>query len=106
MKRLSLIPAAVLAVAWLSAGTAAQASERMAADYGCFNCHGAHPRGEAPTLAQLADKMAKYKGDDAGLAQKVAKYRTGEALEHVDAHERLSVDAATTLLHWLANGAQ
>jgi len=81
------------------------ASMPMAADYGCVNCHGAYPRGELPSLEQLAGKMAKYKGDDAALAQKVAKYRTGEPLEHIDAHERLSTEAATRLLRWLAEGA-
>jgi len=84
----------------------AQASTAMATEFGCINCHGSHLRGESPTLAQLAEKMAKYRGDEAALAQKVAKYRRGEVLEHIDAHERLSLERATVLLRWLADGAR
>ncbi len=105
MKVASYCGSMLCAVAALGVVTLAQASLPLATDYGCINCHGAHPRGEAPTLARLAEKMAKYQGDDAALAQKVARYRSGQALEHVDAHERLSVEAASTLLRWLANGA-
>jgi len=90
----------------LSAPMPVLASTALVADYGCINCHGSYPRGEAPTLQGLADKMAKYRDDEAGLTKKVAKFRTGEALEHVDAHERISLETATRLLHWLADGAK
>lgn len=97
---------AALAVLTVTTHAPAHASAQLATQYGCVNCHGAYPRGESPSFEKLATKMGKYKGDEAALAQKVAKYRTGEALEHVDAHERLSAEAATTLLRWLADGAQ
>jgi len=82
------------------------ASMQMAVDYGCLNCHGAYPRGEAPSFERLADKLVKYKGDDAALAAKVASYRAGEPMEHIEAHERISLDAATRLLRWLAEGGK
>jgi len=84
----------------------ALASSALLADYGCINCHGSYPRGDAPTLQGLAEKMAKYRGDEAGLTKKITKFRTGETLEHVDAHERISLEAATQLLHWLADGVK
>lgn len=90
----------------LAAPAQAAGSAAMAAEYGCVNCHGSYPRGESPSLERLAEKMAKYKGDDAGLAQKVTSYRTGKALEHIDAHERISLEAATALLRWLAEGGK
>lgn len=104
--RLNSVVLASLGAAAFAAWSPAHASAQLAAQYGCINCHGAYPRGESPSFEQLAAKMGKYKGDDAALAQKVAKYRTGEALEHVDAHERLSITAATALLRWLADGAK
>ncbi|NCP41792.1 MAG: hypothetical protein GW848_15090 [Rhodoferax sp.] len=106
MKTLLNSVAAAVAALTVVVCAPAQASAQLAADYGCVNCHGAYPRGESPSFEQLAGKMAKYKGDAAALAQKVAKYRTGEPLEHIDAHERLSLEAATRLLRWLADGAR
>ncbi len=90
----------------LGMASGAQANLAMATQYGCTNCHGAQPRGEAPGFERLAGKLAKYKGDDAALVQKVAKYRTGAPLEHIDAHERISAETATALLRWLADGAK
>jgi len=103
---LNSVLVASLAVLSFAVGAPAHASVELAANYGCVNCHGAYPRGESPSFEQLADKMAKYKGDDAALAQKVAEYRTGEPLEHIDAHERLSTEAATRLLRWLTEGGK
>jgi cytochrome c551/c552 len=84
----------------------AQASAQLAVDQGCFSCHGANLRGEAPTFDRLAGKLAKYKGDAAAQARFVAKYRSGEPLERIDAHERLSQETATALVLWLAEGAK
>lgn len=87
-----------------SAGSAC-ASANLATEHGCINCHGNTARGEAPSFERLAGKLAKFKGDEAALATFVVKYRQGQAFEHVDAHERLSPEAATALLRWLSEGA-
>jgi cytochrome c551/c552 len=59
--------AAWVLVMGLSLSAAVQASEQLAAYYGCINCHGANRRGDAPDLDRLAQQMAGYKGDDAAL---------------------------------------
>jgi cytochrome c551/c552 len=84
----------------------AHASAQLALDQGCYSCHGANQRGDAPSFERLSGKLAKFKGDVQAQAQFVTKYRAGEPLEHVDAHERLSMEAATALVHWLAEGAK
>jgi cytochrome c551/c552 len=88
----------------LSSG--ANASPQLALEYGCFSCHGANQRGEAPSFERLAGKLVKYKGNATELADKVSRYRAGKALEHVDAHERLSPETATVLLRWLSEGGK
>jgi len=105
MAYIKLQSACVLAIG-LGLSTFAQASTQLATEYGCTNCHGVNLRGEAPSFERLAGKLAKYKGDDAALAKKVTSYRTGEAFGHIDAHERISLEAATALLRWLAEGGR
>jgi len=106
MKPLSKFALAALATVMFAAYAPAHASMQMAVQYGCINCHGAHLRGEAPSFERLAEKMAEYKGDEAALAQKVIKYRMGAPLEHIGPHERISAEAATQLLRWLAEGGK
>jgi cytochrome c len=84
---------------------AAQASSQLAVDKGCYNCHGAHLRGEAPSFERLAAKLGKYKGDLAAEQKTVNKLLVGETLEHIDAHERLTPASAQVLVHWLVEGA-
>jgi len=105
MAYIKLQSACVLALS-LGMTALAQASAPLATEYGCVNCHGVNPRGEAPSFELLAAKMTKYQGDEAGLSEKVVKYRTGEPLEHIDAHERISAATATVLLRWLAEGGK
>jgi cytochrome c551/c552 len=100
------LQAAWVAALGLTVLGSAHASAPLVTQYGCLNCHGVHPRGEAPSIERLVEKLGKYKGDDAALAKKVAKYRTGEPLQHIDAHERLSAATATALLQWLAEGGK
>ena len=95
-----------LGAAALVVAGAALASPQLAADYGCVNCHGAYQRGDAPTFERLSGKLAKYRGDEAAQARFVDKYRSGAPLEHVDAHERISRETATALVHWLVEGGQ
>lgn len=94
------------------AGTAAvgvpgqtRAGAELAADYGCYACHGIPARKSAPTFAELAARYAPYR-DDAKAQQRLAdKLREGNFFGHVDAHERLSPDAAARLVRWISDGA-
>jgi len=89
----------------LSAPLALRASPQLAIDKGCYNCHGANQRGDAPSIDQLSKKLAKLKGDAAAQQRFVDKFRAGETFEHVDTHERLSPESAKALIQWLAEGA-
>jgi cytochrome c len=97
------IVALCLAVVWPGA---AQASSQLAVDKGCYSCHGAHLRDEAPSFKRLADKLSRYRGDLAAQQKFVEKYLGGEMLGHIDAHERLSRDSARALVQWLAEGGK
>jgi cytochrome c len=98
------LSAALLIAASLS--TAAQASSQLAVEKGCYSCHGAQGRGEAPSFERLAAKLAGLKDDAAAEQKFVDKYRAGEAFERVDTHERLSPASAKLLIHWLVTGAK
>ncbi len=86
--------------------TGSYANPQLALAFGCFNCHGAIQRGDAPTFERLSGKLAKFKGDSVAEANFVSKYRSGEPLERVEAHERLSPETAKTLVHWLVEGGK
>jgi cytochrome c551/c552 len=96
----------VLVALGLGLSANAQADQQLAMEYGCYSCHGAYLRSEAPSFARLTARLSKYKGDAAGQAKFVDKYRLGDAFDRVDAHERLSHEAATALVHWLAEGGK
>ena len=95
-----------LFLAALALPLAGQAASPSAVDMGCYNCHGAYPRGEAPRFPQIAAKYAERKPDTAAEQRLADKLRQGEWLEHIDAHERLSPETARALIHWLVEGAK
>jgi cytochrome c551/c552 len=97
---------AALLAALLAVPMASQAGSALAVDMGCYNCHGAYRRGEAPAFEQLAAKFAGLKGDAASEQKQMDKWRQGEWLEHIDAHERISPETARALFHWLVEGAK
>ena len=98
--------AAALFCSILGMPLAVRASSQLANDMGCYNCHGAYPRGGAPSFEQLAARFAARRGDAAAQQRLADKFRTGELLEHVDAHERISPETALLLIRWLAEGAK
>ena len=102
----SRFAAAGLCLAALALPLAGQAASPSAVDMGCYNCHGAYPRGEAPGFPQIAAKYAERKPDAAAEQRLADKLRQGEWLEHIAAHERLSPDTARALIHWLVEGAK
>jgi cytochrome c551/c552 len=87
-------------------GQAGQAGPQLASNMGCYNCHGGYPRADAPSFDRLAAKFSGRKGDHDAEQKLVDKFRNGEWLEHVDAHERVSPDTARALMHWLIDGAK
>ncbi len=84
----------------------AQASQQLAVDKGCYGCHGAYQRGDAPSIERLSKRLSGLKGDDAAQQKFVVQYQAGELLQHIGPHERLTPESAKTLIHWLAEGAK
>lgn len=88
-----------------SALTPALASQQLAFDQGCYNCHGNPPKKKAPTFAQLAATYAKARDDSKALQKLADKLRDGSIFSHIDAHERLSPEVALQLVRWISEGA-
>ncbi len=84
----------------------AMASQQLASDLGCYNCHGNPPKGKAPTFPQLAERYARSRGDAKGQDKLADKLRDGSIFSHIDAHERLSPEVAGQLVRWISEGAQ
>jgi cytochrome c len=89
-----------------SAGHPALASQQLASDLGCYNCHGNPPKKKAPTFAALATLYAKARDDDAAQSRLAEKLRDGSIFSHIDAHERLSPEVARQLVRWISDGAR
>ncbi|MDD5332855.1 MAG: hypothetical protein PHS32_03835 [Rhodoferax sp.] len=90
----------------LFSALAAQASSQLAADKGCYACHGAYRRADAPAFDSLSRRLGRLKGNPAAEKDFVEKYNQGEFLEHIEAHERISRESASLLIHWLVEGAK
>lgn len=103
LKQVSTVSLCLLAAAF---SLPVPASPALAADKGCYNCHGNPPRKQAPTFAKLAEQYAPARDDPARLAQLADKLRDGPIFGHIDAHERLSPEVALQLVRWIAEGAQ
>ena len=78
---------------------------QLAADKGCYNCHGDPPKKKAPTFAALAKDYARYRNQPEQEAALAEKLRTGSFFGHIDAHERLSADTALALVRWIIRGS-
>lgn len=95
---------------WLAAALlaplAARASSQLAADKGCYACHGAYRRADAPAFDSLSKRLERLKGDPAAEKDFVEKYRQGESFQQIDAHQRISRESASRLIHWLVEGAK
>jgi cytochrome c551/c552 len=104
-----LQPRTVLAAAFFAATAwplAALASSQLALDKGCTNCHGAILRGDAPSFERLSGRLKKIQGDAPAEQKWVEKFRAGEPLEHIPAHEQLTPESAQALVRWLAEGGK
>ncbi len=94
----------VLAVSAGALPVAAVPSMNLALDKGCLSCHGTPPRGKAPTIADLAARMASAKGNDAETAKLSERLREHHLFGGVPAHERLSAEEAERFVRWLVDG--
>lgn len=100
----------LLSLLLLAAAGAAQAAaeaRQLAADQGCYNCHGEPPRRNVPGFRELVTRYAPYRDRlDAATEQKlVDRMHDGSLFSHVAAHERLSEEQARQLVRWLVAGA-
>jgi cytochrome c len=82
----------------------ALASQQLALDAGCYNCHANPARRGAPTLAELAADYAKYRGQPEAPRKLADKLRAGGLFTHIAAHERLTQQECETLMRWLIDG--
>jgi len=85
---------------------ASQASSSLAAEMGCYNCHGTPVRGDAPSFERLSAKYARRQGDAAAEQHAVDELLRGEPLRHIPVHEHLSPETARRLVHWLFDGGK
>jgi cytochrome c len=84
----------------------ARASQQLALDMGCYNCHGQPPKKNSPTFAELARRYEPHHGDAKAQQALVDKLRSGSIFSHINAHERLSEEAAAALVKWICDGAR
>lgn len=97
---------AALVLAWAVVPLPAQASLQLALEKGCYGCHGAPPRRNTPSFAQLAADYAKYRGQAEAPHKLADKLRAGSLFGHIAAHERVSDEECERLMRWLIDGAR
>lgn len=100
--------ALTLALALPLQAAAAEGGAQLAADRGCYNCHGEPARRNVPSFRELVARYAVYGGrPDAATEQKlVDRMHHGSMFSHVAAHERLSEEDARALVRWLVAGGR
>ena len=94
----------VLGLACVAGG--AWSSSQLAAELGCFSCHGTPPRANAPTFPQLAAQYARYQDVSEAEIKLAAKLREAPMSGGISAHERVSEKSARSLMRWIIQGAQ
>ncbi len=105
---------ALRGLAWALAGACAlpvsdaaqPAAAQMAADKGCYNCHGEPPRRGVRSFTEIAKAYQAYVNQPSAEKQAVDRMHHGSLFSHVAAHERLSDDEAAALVRWLAEGGR
>jgi cytochrome c551/c552 len=100
------LASACLVWAGASGAQTTMTGSELATSKGCYNCHGSYLRGDAPGFERLSARLGGLKGDATAERKFTDSFRAGELLQHIDAHERLSNESATALIHWLAEGAK
>lgn len=82
-------------------------TRQLAADQGCYNCHGEPPRRNVPSFREITRRYGAYRGRlDAGTQRELTdRLHHGGLFGHVAAHERLTEEQARQLVLWLVEGA-
>ena len=82
-------------------------TRQLAADQGCYTCHGEPPRRNVPSFREITVRYAAYRGrlDAAALRELTDRLHHGSLFSHVAAHERLTEEQAQRLVRWLVEGA-
>lgn len=93
----SLAPASLLAAAPVDPAPAQQ----LAAERGCYNCHGQPPRRNIPSFTEISRGYAALRAKPGAEQQARDRMHHGGLFSHVAAHERLTEAEATLLVHWL-----
>ena len=97
--------AATLALAApMPANAQAPAGPGLAVEMGCVNCHGATPRGDAPSFRRMQERAASREGDRSAIAQRwVEEMRaTTSGWRAIVGHRQVSDDTARALACCLA----
>lgn len=99
---------AVLAsgLASLAYGLDSAAAQQLAADRGCYNCHAQPARPRIRSFADIADAYAQLRGKPGAEKEARDRMHHGGLFSHVAAHERLTEEEATLLVHWLFGGGR
>lgn len=84
----------------------AQNVSSLALDKGCYNCHGNPPRKNTPSFDQLAETLAKYRGQTKVIADLAEKLHKEHVFGGIKAHEQLSPEQALLLVTWITDGAK
>ncbi len=100
----ALVGAVMVCAALLPSG--ALASQLMALEHGCFNCHSNPPQRTAPSFQHLANEFSGRQGQSDAASEMAEKLRQQHFFGGIDAHERLSQYDATMLIQWVIDGAK
>jgi cytochrome c len=97
-----------LVLACACAAQAISPGEQLAAERGCYNCHGDPPRRNVPSFKELVARYAEHRDrpDAASERKLVDRLHHGSLFSHIAAHERLSEEEAVTLVRWLVEGGR
>lgn len=105
---LAIVAAAVLALAALAPARAQTVAPlatgaSLAAEMGCINCHGASPRGDAPSFRSMQQRAASRSGDRGAIATHwIEEMRaTASGWRAIVGHRQVSDETARTLAEWL-----
>ncbi len=80
------------------------AARQLAVDRGCHNCHAEPSRRNVRSFADIAKAYERLRGKPGAEQAARDRMHHGGLLSHVAAHERLSEEEATLLVHWLFAG--
>ena len=94
----------LMAILFAALPMLAGASEQLAADLGCYNCHGEPARRNVRSFQALRAEYAPYRGQADAIAKLVDRMHHGSMFSHVAAHERLTEAQAQALVRWLVEG--